>query len=131
MFQRWPLSGVTALPKIPISLVLEGGSACSREMKPLKISSNKEGGFFNRKYILFVLLQGCVSVPPSSARSLLPPAFGSRRPPLSPSLINTAPCLRSGCVRQEILMQVNKSVLHYMKLFWITYGVVRSIQSHI
>lgn len=30
-----------------ISLVLEGGgSTCNREMKPFKISSNKEGGFF-------------------------------------------------------------------------------------
>lgn len=68
---------------------------------------------------------------PRFAFSCLTSALGSLGPSLRPSLISITPCLPLGCMRQKsFLMEVNERVLRCVKLYRITYGVVRSILSH-
>lgn len=66
-------------------------------MKPLKISSNKEGRFFNRKYMVYILLQGSAG---SLLRSVLrAAALGSAPLSLTPHLV----CLVRLCEAGNLL----------------------------
>lgn len=125
VFQRWPLTGVNVLllpksPQLPFDRRRKW-IVCHREMKPFTFPWTKAVGFS---------IENILSTPSFDALNSLNKALllhlswaWSPSPPQRPPafLQSTADDHLSGNKLRN---------LHYMKLLWITYGVVSSLLSH-